>query len=141
MTWNGSTVTGPVLIYSDEIHANSFDDTIGDPNRPGALLCRSENRARVSWHFTRGDMVQTAPTDHTFKQIRTGGGVTPSVSRLSLNREVIDASRADFNGVWHCRLNAFGVRDNLNSGYEEQINVGIFSSRGKLLSCLSLQDM
>ncbi len=61
---------------------DSEDTTaIGDPNRPGALICRSEDRARVSWHFTNGVIVSTAPTRFlTYKQIRTKQGVTPSVS-------------------------------------------------------------
>ena len=134
VTWNGSTITGPVLIYLDEILVDSHNTTeIGDPNRPGALICRSEDRARVSWHFTRGSIVGGS----TFKQIRTGAEVTPSLSRLSGNRENAEATAVDFNGVWHCRLNAFGVRDDHeDSGYEEQINVGIFSRGDGMLSYL-----
>ena len=135
VTWNGTTVTGPVLIYTDEIILDSRKTTeIGNPNRPGALICRSQERNRVSWHFTDGTFVNTAPTSNTtFKQIRAvRGRLTPRISRLSLK-----ILRADpgFNGIWHCRLNATGIRDNhpINPAtFESQINVGIYS-RGEAL--------
>ena len=126
VTWNGSTITGPVLIYLDEILVDSHTTTdIGDPNRPGALICRSEDRATVSWHFTDGILVTVAPTPSstTFKQVKSGTGVIPGVSRLSLNRENIDRTDNRTNGLWHCRLNT-------GSTYDEQVDVGIFN-RGK----------
>ncbi len=54
---------------------------------------------------------------------------------MILNRESTEIDNIDFNGVWHCRLNAVGVRDShTNSGYDEQINVGIYSrGEGKVL--------
>ncbi len=59
VTWNGTTITGPVLIYSDEIPVDgSSNNTIDDPNGPGALICRSEDRARVSWHYVSGIIVR-----------------------------------------------------------------------------------
>ena len=104
---------------------------IGDLSRPGALICRSENSGRVSWHFPSGIIVTPDGSSATFKQIRTGEGVLPSVSRLTPSREGVVANNADANGVWHCRLNAAGVRDShSNSRYDGQINVGIFSSGG-----------
>ncbi len=126
MTWNGTTITGPVLIYSDEIPVDMNANTI-DQNRPGALICRSEDRARVSWHFTTGIIVGTFTSD-TFKQIRTQDEIA-SISQLLLNRENIEINN-HFNGVWHCRLNATGLRDDNRherGRYGEQINVGIFS--------------
>ncbi len=103
-------------------------NTIGDPNSPGALICRSEDRARVSWHYTMGQIVRNVNfTSDTYKQIRTEEGVTPSVSQLLLNRENTEVNMANLNGVWHCRLNAMGYRDRDDATYDEQINVGIFS--------------
>lgn len=125
VTWNGSTITGPVLIYLNEILVDSYDTVdIGDPNRPGVLICRSEDRARVGWHFTDGVTVPAAPTvsSESFKQIRTGEEVIPSLSRLSLNSEGINQADTRTNGLWHCRLN-----DNGTSSYDAQISVGIFS--------------
>ena len=124
MTWNGTTITGPELIYVDEILANTTE--IGDPNRPGALICRSDYSGRVSWHFPSGITVTPHNSSNaTFRQIRTQEGVLPSLSRLTPSREGVVDTRADANGVWHCRLNAVGV-----SGYDGQINVGIFSRGG-----------
>ena len=95
---------------------------IGDPNRPGALICRSEDRAAVSWHFTDGILVTVAPTSSStnFKQVKSGTGVIPGVSRLSLNRENIQRSDNRTNGLWHCWLNTGSTND-------EQVHVGIFS--------------
>ncbi len=130
VTWNGTTITGPVLIYSEELPVNMSANTIGDPNGPGALICRSEDRARVSWHYTRGFIVRGPEETDTFKAIRTGEGVTPSLAQLLLNRVNTEVNNNDLNGVWHCRLNASPERDNINSQFEEQINVGIFSRGG-----------
>ncbi len=119
VTWNGTTITGPVLIYSDELPVNSSANTIGDPNEPGALICKSEDRATVSWHYTRGQIVRGPEHTDTFKAIRTGEGVTPSLSQLVLNRENTEINNANLNGLWHCRL-----------GQGVEIDVGIFSRRG-----------
>ena len=126
MTWNGSNITGPVLIYLDEILVDdSTTAAIGDPDRAGALICRSEDRARVSWHFTNGTLVST---ESTAKQIRTGKRVVPSVSRLSLSREgVVVVGSA--NGLWHCCLDSQG------GTFDEQINVGIYSRGTSRLLC------
>ena len=123
VTWNGSNITGPVLVYLDEILVNNYETaTIGDLDRLGALVCRSEDRARVGWYFTDDVIVSIAPRRdaRAFIQTRTGEGVTPSVSRLSLSRENVTTNVTRLNGLWHCRLDAMGVQ-------VEQINVGIYS--------------
>ncbi len=76
-----TTITGPVLIYSDELPVDPSANTIGDPNRPGALIMQTG--ARVSWHYTRGQIVRDATFSDTFKQIRTGEGVIPSGSAFT----------------------------------------------------------
>ncbi len=129
VTWNGTTITGPVLIYSDELPVDPSANTIGDPNGPGALICRSEDRARVSWHYTSGQIVRGPEHTDTFKAIRTREGVIPSVSQLLLNRVNTERTNPDLNGLWHCRLNAVGQTE-----YDEQINVGIFSRGGGMCS-------
>ena len=131
MTWNGTTITGPVLIYLDEILVNHYTTAeIGDVSRRGALVCRSEGRGRVSWHFTDSIIVSDAPRSDSraFLQSRTREGVTPSVSRLSLSRRVM-SNRTQVNGVWHCRLNATapGMPTYYYTRYAEEINVAIFS--------------
>ncbi len=105
-------------------------NTIGDLNGPGALICRSEDRTRVSWHYTSGQIVRGPEYTDTFKAIRTGAGVTPSLAQLLLNGENTEINNIDLNGVWHCRLNASPELDVINSQFEEQINVGIFSRGG-----------
>ncbi len=119
MTWNGTTITGPVLIYSDELPVDPSANTIGDPNGPGALICRSEDRSTVSWRYVDGGIVRGPEFTDTFKAIRTGEGVIPSLSQLLLNRENTEITNANLNGLWHCRLRP-GV----------EINVGIFSRGG-----------
>ena len=49
------------------------------------------------------------------------------MSQLTLNRRTVNAQSTDANGVWHCRLNAWGLRDRYTNGYDEQVNVGIYS--------------
>ncbi len=134
VTWNGTTITGPVLIYSDELPVNPSANTTGDPNRPGALICRSEDETRVSWHFINGFFVRGPEFTDTFKQIRTGEGVTPSLAQLLLNRENTERTNPSLNGVWHCRLNSSPLRDGENSEFQEQINVGIFYRGGGMCS-------
>ncbi len=135
MTWNGNTITSPVLIYSDEIPVDPSATTIGDPNGPGALICRSEDRATVSWHYVHGGIVRGPEFTDTFKAIGTGAGVTPSLSQLLLNRVNAEITNPDLNGVWHCRLNGARQRDSqTNNRYDEQINVGIFSRGGGMCS-------
>ena len=48
VTWNGTTVTGPVLIYHDEILVDPGPSySIGDTDRPGTLVCRSDSRDKL----------------------------------------------------------------------------------------------
>ena len=122
VTWNGSIITGPVLIYVDEIIVNDYRTVvIGEPNRPGALVCRSEDKARVTWYFTDSNIVSVAPRNNErgYIQTRTGENVIPSLSRLSLGREGISNDEAHLNGLWFCRLNA--------DGSSIRMYVGIFS--------------
>ncbi len=131
VTWNGTTITGPVLIYSDELPVDPSATTTGDPNEPGALICKSEDRAAVSWHYTPGQIVRGPEHTDTFKATSTGTGIIPSVSRLLLNKVNTEVNNNDLNGLWHCRLNGVKETDQIsNNQYDEQINVGIFS-RGK----------
>lgn len=96
VTWNGTRVTGPVLIYHDEI-ASSLSRT-----SQGSLHCRDNTAARVSWY-----LVDFGPiSDHAgrFKQYRTGIGVIPSESILLQNLEGTIGGDESLNGLWSCRL-------------------------------------
>ena len=120
VTWNGSDITGPVLIYHDEILVEDTGPfTIGDPSRNGSLVCRHSSEAQVGWHTPNGSWVHgpSQLNNFDFKQIRTGDDVTPSMSRLSLNREGIGHNDSFANGLWSCRL---------NGQYSGAISVGIY---------------
>lgn len=131
MTLNGSAVSLPVLIYIDEIHIDMGTVELGVPGDIGTVVCRSESRARVGWHLTTGqpvtdhDATLRDPTPRDFKQIRTSEAVTPSQSRLSLNRRGIERTDALTNGLWLCRLNGIG-----EGTFEEQVDVGIYQRGG-----------
>ena len=103
VTWNGTTITDPVLIYQDEIVRDDRTDVLATP-LDGTLICRSEIQTRVGWHFANGVALSTSQT-FLFRQRRTGAGVTPSVSRLSTNRPTQVDTRALANGLWTCQLN------------------------------------
>ncbi len=118
VSWNGTTITGPVLIYTEELPADDTATTIADPG-PGILICRSENSARVGWYYVEGGSVRGPERNDLFQAIRTGEGVTPSRAQLLLNRQNNEPNNANLNGLWHCRLNA---------DTEAQIDVAIFST-------------
>ena len=85
VTWNGTTITGPVLIYQDEIIPDNRGDVLATP-LDGTLICRHETQAQVGWHFANGQALTTDQNFH-FRQRRTGTTETPSVSRLTTNQE------------------------------------------------------
>ena len=129
VTWNGitvqsDTVTDPVLIYIEDLPVDPSATTIvSDHSSPGTLICRSEDRARVEWNIVTGyDVFGPEQTTDTFQQIRTGTGVTPSLSQLLLNREYNNGVTPAVNGIWHCRLNRVS-----STVFEKEINVGIYS--------------
>ena len=118
MTWNGTNITGPVLIYQDELVV----DDHATPTRNGTLTCTSQDQHRVGWHLPGGTAIHEDATGD-FRQIRTGSGVTPSVSRLSADREDVSRDDATTNGLWTCRLNG-------NATVPTSIPVGIYG-RGR----------
>ena len=109
VTWNGTTITGPVLIFQDELVRDDRTNVLATP-RDGTLICRSENQAQVGWHYAsltfNGQLIPISSiTDH-FRQRRTGSSATPSVSRLTTNRPDEALTSAAANGLWSCRLSA-----------------------------------
>ena len=94
VTWNGTTITGPVLIYQDELVRDDCTDVLATP-LDGTVICRSENQAPVGWHFANSNLVSTASTINHFRQRRTL--TLPSVSRLTTNRPLTDNAA---NGLW-----------------------------------------
>ena len=107
VTWNGTTITGPVLIFQDELVRDDRTDVSATP-MDGTVICRSENQAQVGWQFANGHIVSTTSTSNHFRQRRTGSSTTPSVSRLTTNRPDEALTDAAANGLWTCRLNGAG---------------------------------
>ena len=104
VSWNGTTITGPVLIFQDELVRDDRTNVLATPVRDGTVICRSENQAQVGWHFANGVLLSTASTTNNFRQRRTSSSATPSVSRLTTNRPDEALTSAVANGLWTCRL-------------------------------------
>ena len=104
VTWNGNTITGPALIFQDELVRDDRTDVLATP-MDGTVICRSENKAQVGWHLANGNLVQPTTTNNYFNQTRTRSSATPSVSRLTTNRPDEALTSAAANGLWTCRLN------------------------------------
>ena len=80
VTWNGTTITGPILIYRDEIL--SAADTVENRNDNGELVCRSENHEAAHWRNPRGKRISQTTTGG-YQQVQSPAGLLPSLSRLS----------------------------------------------------------
>ena len=108
VTWSGTGITGPVLIYHDEIIVDPGPTySFGDISAPGALVCTSENSRRASWrssdHAFFGD-VNGAVSTTNLNQIRTPRTATPNRGRLSRDNENVNPSAPNQNGLWCCRV-------------------------------------
>ena len=117
VTWNGTTITGPVLIYQDEIIPDNRDNVETDPPLDGTLICRHETQAQVGWHFANGQALSDTSTTNHFRQRRTGTTATPSVSRLTTNRPNQPFENIIGNGLCTCRL---------DGDFNSAIPVGIY---------------
>ena len=120
VTWNGTTITGPELIYQDELVSDNRDNVQTDDPLDGTLICRHETQAQVGWYFANGGTLSTN-TEFHFRQRRTGTTATPSVSRLTTNQEDQPLDSIIANGLWTCRL---------DGDFNVAIPVGIFIRGG-----------
>ena len=120
VTWNGTAITGPVLIFKDELTRDDRSNVLATP-MDSTMICRSENQAVVGWHFASGSFVSTLSTTNHFRQMRTSSSATPSVSRLTTNRPDEALTSAAANGLWTCRL---------NGGFSTAVPVGIYARGG-----------
>ena len=50
VTWNGTTITDPVLIFQDELVRDDRINVLATPV-DGTVICRSQNQAQVGWHY------------------------------------------------------------------------------------------
>jgi len=121
---NGTVVTGPKVIYYNEILVETQTPfVLGDLNRMGAVVCKSTDRAGAGWHLTTGQVVTDASLERLtqdFKQIKNGD--IPSLSRLSTNRENIHRTGEITNGLWYCGF--------ATSNPEDRTVIGIYSPGG-----------
>ena len=96
--WNGTVVTGPILIYHDEILLDHFTvATVENSNGPGDLVCRSGNHEEARWRNPNGHNV---PRTGNYRQVDSAAGV-PSLSRLSTPNTL---TGSDVNGLWICQV-------------------------------------
>ena len=120
LTWEGNLVTGPILIYHDELKFDGNDNPIlGDIDGPGALTCRSQTRPRVFWRNTAGYTIPA--TDETgglndINVIRNGPNDVPSITRLSRGTTTSPADN-QFDGLLLCRLNVEGDAADVNANF------------------------
>ena len=108
VTWKGSVINGPKLIYQDEMNDNS-------------LFCVSSIQAQVGWHYAGGQLVSTTSTTSHYRQERTSTGKIPSKAKLIVNRPNDPLTSTAGNGLWSCRLNA---------GFPGAVPVGIYVREG-----------
>lgn len=96
-TWNGTTISGPVLIYQDELvpDGRALDATPID----GTLICRSEDYAYPGWYVPTGGLLFYLYHED-FTETRSGNRV-PGVSRMSVHSN--DIISTGMSGLWTCR--------------------------------------
>ena len=115
VTWQGSVINGPKLIYQDEINDNP-------------LFCASSDQAQVGWHFPGGHFVSTTSMTSHYRQERRSTGQIPSKAKLIANGPNDPVTSTAGNGLWSCRLNA---------GFGGAVPVGIFArGGGKIIFCV-----
>lgn len=105
VTWNGNAVTGPVLIYHDEIALSS--------GSAGSLVCTSDS-GTTTWHLADGTVVNSDSLSVFFQTTSS-----PRVSTL-LRRVNSSVMTPDHNGLWTCQM----------SGVGEIIPVGLYQRGG-----------
>ena len=95
LTWNGTEVTEPILIFQDEL---AFDMPFTDLDAPGALICRS-SIAQPQWRNVGNSVIQ-ANTNGNIRQLRTSG---PGHSQL-LRGSQGGSTNNSHNGLITCRI-------------------------------------
>ena len=108
VTWKGSVINGPKLIYQDEMNDNPLE-------------CVSSDQARVGWHSAGGLLVSITSMTNHYRQERTSTGKIPSKAKLIANRPNDPLTSTAGNGLWSCRLNA---------GFPGAVPVGIYARGG-----------
>ena len=97
--WNGTTITGPILIYHDEIVSDATVPTVPtveNSDGPGDLVCRSENHKTAHWRNPDG---RTVPESGNYTRVDSAG--LPSLSQLFTPNEL---TGSNFSGLWICHV-------------------------------------
>ena len=135
LTFNGTNITGPILIYHDEIVSDTTTPTDENSHDPGDLVCRSASIGRTFWRSPTGVIVPIT-TSGDFYNVRTPSSdpqTHPFFTRLS-TMDFLDSTDSAINGLWFCPLGFTGdieVQDVIDSF----IYVGIYSrNSGELYS-------
>ena len=110
MTWNGTIVTGPILIYHDEILADPTDSVPINDTAQGILICTSVNTSGLaSWHLPSNTAVpNTVAHIEGFYQKLTLDFMSLALRsryRLTRSQQNLMLTDADHNGLWTCRGN------------------------------------
>ena len=107
LTWEGNLVTGPILIYHDELRFDGNDNPmLGDLDGPGALTCRSQTRPRIFWRNTAGETIPDTDEPgglNDINVIRNGPTDVPSITRLSRGTTTSPTGNL-FDGLLLCRV-------------------------------------
>ena len=120
--------------------------SVGDPNMPGALICKSENRVRAGWRFANGDFFQDITEripENDFQQIRTRSTDIPSVTRLSRSSVVTRLSSVNRNGLWTCRVQVADPEEaeEVQEVLDNFVFVGLYDrGRGKITVCCIIEQ-
>ena len=106
MTWNSTTITSPVLIYHDEVLTDTGPPyNVGDPDRPGALACRStKKRAYTTWYWPHDNFVPVPSNGRDFHQVRTTQDNRISLLSRTAAYTAAAANGTNRNGLWTCRM-------------------------------------
>ena len=128
VTFNGTTITGPILIYHDEIVSDTTIPTDENSDDPGDLVCRSASIGQPFWRDPTGDSVPITNSGD-FYQVRTsedpGPIQYPSLTRLS-TIDYLDSTDSTINGLWICPIGETGNDENPDV-IASFIYVGIYS--------------
>ena len=127
MTFNGTAITGPILIYHDEIGSDTTIPTDGNSDDPGDLVCRTESIGRTFWRIPTGANVPIT-TSEDFYQVRTpisDPQIHPFLVRLS-TIDYLDSTDSRINGLWFCLLGFTGDIEDQDV-IDSFIYVGIYS--------------
>ena len=115
MTWNGTEVTRPILIYHDEILADPTDLLPINDTAQGTLICTSADVAVsgiASWHLPNNAAVPNTAAREGFYQ-KLAFDFIPITSalrgryrsQLTRSQQILILTDADHNGLWTCRGN------------------------------------